>query len=137
MLPLDEYCSLGPAMDPITFDCGGRSIEELGLLVHEAKKLIGDRLRNAGFLQETKMLLIVPEAISDLPIDLPVACTKYLGEIALLLTLSVGGHKIISSPDDMTYEQWLCAVMRGKRPNLIITMPWAQARFLNWGKALS
>jgi hypothetical protein len=133
MLPLDEFYELGPAMEPLAYECMGYSEEELGRLVREVILEIEDHLQHAGFFERPEMLLIVPRVIDDLPIGLPVAATQFLDNIALLLTFSVGGYKIISTPDEMTLEQWLYAISQGKRPNLIITMPWAQARFLNWG----
>lgn len=131
---LFEQINLNAVESPIVFDCS--TSEDLFSLVRDALVLIRERLYHAGFYQEPAWCLVIPSG-NHIPEGIEALMDVFeheCGDSAYLFTFKIGNVPIITLPHGMNWLDWSYAVQKGEKPSLIVTMPWAQARFVNWKK---
>lgn len=118
---------------PLVIDCNGYGRTNS---VIRAVGAICCRLESAGFFTLPEMCLIVPtDTLPDnLAGHIDVYESSACDNTAYLFTVGVGGFPIITLPNGMTWLDWFCAVQQGKKLSVVNTMPWAHAKFVNWGK---
>lgn len=125
----------------------------LDLYIHDiqhqplSEKILSDvynmtihKLENAGFYKEYDIRLISRYSFDFPALDIRCYTNEFCPDkIVLLFTFSANGTYFITPPYDkgehtpISWNKWLLRMGRGEQLSLLITAPWAQAKFINVG----
>ncbi len=122
------------SLDAIVIDC--TDCTDLPATVQTIHFNIGYRLRCANLGDNSDIAFIAhPRVIKQFPSDYPIRLVRSdrLGNTGYLLTKSSGGQKFIMPPNGMSWDDYFLPIYTGM---IIISAPWAQARFENLDKMI-
>jgi hypothetical protein len=144
MLPNLILNSSAPALDPLIIDWETKGLtEDLPGQVYDCLTIIKGRLFNAGFTDYQQAILSTPKIIDFLQNYLypKILKVRFLKNTSIpneifILTKSGNGIPFIHPPYNsnygiMSWDEYFLRVGKGEKLNLMIPVPWAQAKIIN------